>query len=53
MISSTNHDELQVKESEDEPIIKLKVIRNSSKVTDSGHLSSIIMPRGLTPRKQW
>lgn len=53
MISSTNHDELQVKESEDEPIIKLKVIHNFSKVPDSAHMSSLITPRGLTPDRQW
>ena len=47
MISSTNPDELLVKEPEDEPIIKLKVIRNSFKVIDSGHMLSLVTPHAL------
>ena len=53
MISSTNPDKLLVKEAEDETLIKLNVICNSSELPDSGHMPSLITPRGLTPERQW
>ena len=53
MVSSTNPDELLVKEAEDEPLIKLNIIRNSSELPDLGCMPSLVTPCGLTPEKQW
>ena len=53
MISSSNLDELIMKEAEDEPTLKLNIICNSSNVPDSGHMPSQITPCGLTPERQW
>ena len=53
MISSTNPDKLVVQEAEDEPLIKLNFIRNSSELPDSGCMPLLVIPRGLTPERQW
>ena len=37
MVSSANPDELLVKEAEDEPLLKLNIIRNSSELPDLGY----------------
>ena len=52
-ISSSNPDELMMKEAEAEPTLKLNIISNSSEFLDSGQMPSQITPRGLTPERQW